>query len=347
MRSSVAVCGVGAICTTGYGIASLYDAVIAGRVADESTTEWSEYVPRGQPLGAVDGFDPATWVRIRGMRPLSRASRMAVIAAASALGFPDKLREEPAIAGVVVGSRRGSLESIVEFNRDEYTLGPAMVNPAQFPNVVANVHAGYLGIFFGLTGPNLTICGSAAGLEAIGQAVDQIRLGRASRMLAGGVEALGGSLLRGYAQSGAFDRGVVPGEGAAFVVLDANPAPEMPVLARIAGHATVTAYRGGDVPGALDKAIHHALDEAGVAVQSVTDVWLAGEGAGESLSPIGLAHASIHSIRRTTGDCEAADGALCAALAFHQVSNGGGPALVLNAPPSGNQVAVVVVPPDW
>jgi hypothetical protein len=122
----------------------------------------------------------------------------------------------------------------------------------------------------------------------------------------------------------------------------------MPVLARIAGHATVTAYRVEDAPGARACAIHHALDEAGVAVQSVTDVWLAGEGDVESQLPIELVQASIHSIRRTTGDCEAADGALCASLAFHQVSNGGGgPALVLNVPPSANQVAVVVVPPDW
>ena len=344
MTTNVAVTGVGAICAAGHGIERLYDAVMSGEVTGASS-EWAQQVPPGQPLGAIDGFDPAEWVRIRGFRPLSRASRLAVVAGVAAIGFPDARDAESSLTGVVVGSRRGSLESIVEFNRDEFVEGPAMVNPARFPNVVANVHAGYLGIFLGLAGPNLTLCGGASGLEAIGQAVDTLRLGRAERMLAGGVEALGEALLRGYAQSGAFDRGVVPGEGAAFVALEANPDASVPVLAEIAGHAIVTAHRAESAPDARNRAIRRALDKVGLPASEVRSLWLAGEVASAFLPPVDLSHAPVHSIRWTAGDCEAADGAFDAALAVHHVSLHREPALVLNAPPVGNQVAVMVVPP--
>ncbi|MBA2357319.1 MAG: hypothetical protein H0V84_02690 [Actinobacteria bacterium] len=45
--------------------------------------------------------------------------------------------------------------------------GPALVNPSHFPNVVVNARAGYLGILFGLAGPNVTLCGPGTGLEAV------------------------------------------------------------------------------------------------------------------------------------------------------------------------------------
>ncbi len=61
----------------------------------------------------------------------------------------------------------------------------------------------------------MTLCGEAAGLEALGHALDVLELGRAEAILAGGVEAYGETLLEGLRRTGADE----PKEAAAFVLL--------------------------------------------------------------------------------------------------------------------------------
>jgi hypothetical protein len=159
--------------------------------------------------------DPAAGLGLRGLRPLSRASRLACAAAAGALGHPRALPVAAERCAVVLGTRFASIEPLVEFDRVAATDGPALVNPSSFPNVVANSHAGYLGILFGLAGPNITLCGAAAGLEALAAALDLLELGRADAVLTGGVEALGETLREGLRRTGS----ETVAEGAAFVFL--------------------------------------------------------------------------------------------------------------------------------
>jgi hypothetical protein len=121
----------------------------------------------------------------------------------------------PERCAVVLGTRFASIEPLVEFNRAAVTDGPGLVNPSSFPNVVVNAHAGYLGILFGLAGPNVTLCGEAAGLDAFGQALDLLELGRTDLVLAGGVEAYGETLFEGLRRTGADE----PEEAAAFLLL--------------------------------------------------------------------------------------------------------------------------------
>ena len=128
---------------------------------------------------------------------------------------PEPLPAAPERCAVVLGTRFASIEPLVEFNRAALTDGPGLVNPSSFPNVVVNAHAGYLGILFGLAGPNVTLCGEAAGLDALAQALDLLELGRADAVLAGGVEAYGETLFEGLRRAGADE----PEEAAAFLLL--------------------------------------------------------------------------------------------------------------------------------
>jgi 3-oxoacyl-(acyl-carrier-protein) synthase len=160
-------------------------------------------------------FDVAEHLQLRGLRPLARASRLACVAAAAALRHPSPLPAAPERCAVVLGTRFASIEPLVDFNRVALTDGPGLVNPSSFPNVVVNAHAGYLGILFGLAGPNVTLCGESAGLEAIEQAFDLLELGRADVVLAGGVEAYGETLFEGLRRAGADELE----EAAAFVLL--------------------------------------------------------------------------------------------------------------------------------
>ena len=159
--------------------------------------------------------DPAAALGLRGLRPLARASRLACAAAAAALAHPAPPPAPAERCAVVLGTRFASIEPLVEFDRVAAVDGPALVNPSSFPNVVANAHAGYLGILFGLAGPNITLCGADAGLESIALALDLLELGRADVVLAGGVESLGDALATGLRRTGVENAA----EGAALVLL--------------------------------------------------------------------------------------------------------------------------------
>ena len=190
-------------------------------------------------------FDVAEHLELRGLRPLARASRLACVAAAAALHHPEPLPAAPERCAIVLGTRFASIEPLVEFNRAAITDGPGLVNPSSFPNVVVNVHAGYLGILFGLSGPSITLCGESAGLEALGQALDVLELGRADAVLAGGVEAFGETLFEGLRRMGAEE----PEEAAAFLVLGREG--EGPTLTRADVDALTAAGGAGAAAGAL------------------------------------------------------------------------------------------------
>jgi 3-oxoacyl-[acyl-carrier-protein] synthase II len=217
-----AVAGMGCIAGPGRGIAALREGMRARS-------------PR--TLGA---FDPRDHLAMKGLRPLSRASGLAAVAAADALEGGVR----PAACGVVLGTLWASIGPLVEFERTAAQEGPHAVSPSEFANVVVNVHAGYLGILFGLEGPNVTLCGAAAGLEAVGHACDVLALGRADAVLCGGVDDASPAV-RSMQED--------PGEGAGLLLLTRGTAP-----ATVAGWA-----RDPDA----------ALAAAGLTPSSVDSMW--------------------------------------------------------------------------
>ena len=311
MTAEVVVLGWGAIASGGVGESAFTPAPVSG-------------------FGArvVEEFDVAAHVRMRGLRPLGRASRLACVAAASALDHPRPLAVDGSRCAVVVGSRWGHIDPLFDFEHSAAVDGPSLVNPSQFPNVVANVHAGYLGILFGLAGPNATLCGSGAGLEAIGYALDLIDLGRAETVLAGGVEALGPALLEAGRRNA---NGAAPGEGAAFLLLgraDGGPTP----LAEVAALATAPSW-----PAALES----ALEEAEVEPDELAGAFVV------SPQPLALrVPEPILSITELAGECQAASGALAAAAAAAAVVRTRRPAVAASLGDTGTQCAIVLRPPQ-
>src|SRR5262249_9816018 len=134
------------------------------------------------------------------------------------------------------GTLFGSLGTVSGFDCRALTAGPAYVKPLDFANTVFNAAAGQTAIWHQLGGPNTTLGGASAGLEAIAFAAQQLEAGRADVMLARGVEELCAESLLVFARAGvlcgsngsgarpipfAADRnGLALGEGAALVVLE-------------------------------------------------------------------------------------------------------------------------------
>lgn len=148
------------------------------------------------PPGAkasADALDPA-----RGRR-LDRFARLATDAADQALTearLPDG-PEARARVGASLGTMWGSLDASASFMRRVIEQGARRAMPADFPNLVLSSGAGHLSIYHGLRGPAWTVSAfDASGLGAIVSAAEEIAIGRADAMVAGGVETTNDVVLR-------------------------------------------------------------------------------------------------------------------------------------------------------
>ncbi len=173
------------------------------------------------------------------------------------------------------------------------------VGPTSIIKVMPNGAAAWISILEGLRGPSLacsTACSSGA--HAIGVAFDQIRLGRATGMVCGGVDTvITKDVLRAYAwmralntakdedpatMSRPFDatrRGFVLGEGAGFMVLedrDQALARGAKILAELRGFgASSDAYNIVAIQPVGDgmvRAIRSAIDDAGLPPDAIAYV---------------------------------------------------------------------------
>jgi Beta-ketoacyl synthase, N-terminal domain len=131
--------------------------------------------------GRVDDALLGEALVMRGLRPLSRSARLAMVVAAEVCppGTPAGPR-----SAIVFGSAWSSLGPLADFVQVAAELGSDRVFPMAFPNTVVSVHAGYVATLLGITGPTVSVCGEHAGLEAVVEAVSLLRSGRADRVLA-------------------------------------------------------------------------------------------------------------------------------------------------------------------
>lgn len=207
-------------------------------------------------------------IRVRALRA-ERVTQLAMAAAGIALeqagvaSGGDGLRAD---VGVVLGTGFGCFLTNAEHQRRLATAGPAGASPRTFAATVSNAATGEIGIAWRLAGPAVTLAaGLASGLAAVGEGAALVRRGAASAVLAGGADAWGAALARWLADAGLASH-VVPGEGAAWVVLERREvaaARGRAPLASIASWATAFAAGRDATPPALESV---ALNEAAVVV---------------------------------------------------------------------------------
>lgn len=236
-------------------------------------------------IGAeVKDFEPAAYVRKRTPESLGRGSQLAVAAARMAIedsgldpGALDRSR-----IGVSMGTTSGEPGMVERYNDARKADGLSSVPADILPKYPCNVVPSHIAIEFDLHGPCLMIpTACAAGNYAIGYGFDMIRSGRTDLMLAGGADPFSRITYMGFARLGAiapercqpFDKnrkGMVPGEGAAVLVLeplDAAQARGATIYAEVLGygvscdsHHMTAAHPQGD--GAV-RAMAMALKESG------------------------------------------------------------------------------------
>jgi len=151
----------------------------------------------------------------------------------------DLSRENSDRMGVLIGNGIGGFPEAEEGCRTLIARGGMRMNPFFMPTILPNMAAGQISLIFGLKGFSSTITTAcAAATQAIGEAIEVIRLDKADIMVAGGTEAaLSPTGIAGFCvmravttrneeptkASRPFDAkrdGFVPSEGAGILILE-------------------------------------------------------------------------------------------------------------------------------
>jgi 3-oxoacyl-[acyl-carrier-protein] synthase II len=185
----VVVTGLGATTPLGGDVPSTWEGMLAGR-SGAAVLAGEEYASLPARIAARAVVDPATVLDRVQARRLDRCEQFAIVAAREAwadAGAPEVLPER---LGVVVSSGIGGISTILagyDLLRDR---GWQRMSPFTVPMLMPNGSAGWIGIELGArAGVHTTVSACASGAEAIGYAMDMIRMGRADVVLAGGTEA--------------------------------------------------------------------------------------------------------------------------------------------------------------
>ena len=252
MRKRVVITGIGGICGLGTDVPAIWDAMRAGRSAIGPIVN-SQLHELKVRTGCEIKTLPDHGLEHRRTVSMDRFSLLAVISAQEALrqsGLAPDEANTPRI-GAVVGVGVCGWEAIEENYRAILLEGRNRAGIFTVPKVMPSAAAGQVSMNLGLRGPVFGVtsaCSSAN--HAIASAVDQIRLGRADAMIAGGTDApLVWGVLKGWealrvlspdtCRPFSADRqGLVLGEGAGMAVLESYEhaaARGAPILAEIAG----------------------------------------------------------------------------------------------------------------
>jgi 3-oxoacyl-[acyl-carrier-protein] synthase II len=299
MDARIVVTGIGAVTPVGSGRRAVWEALLAGTSGIAPVESFDTGAFSVHLGGEVRGFDAARHLRRVRPEEVGRASQLACAAARLALDDAglDPAAAEPARAGVAMGTTSGEPREVERFNDSYVAERLAEVDRRFIALYPCHTIAASVAAEVAFAGPNAmlpTAC--AAGNYAVAHACDVLRAGRADVMLAGGADSFSRITYTGFARLGAiapercqpFDRqrkGMIPGEGAAVLVLEpyARAARRgARIYAEVAGyglscdaHHMTGAHPEGD--GAR-RAMEQALAESGVAADEVSYVSAHGTG---------------------------------------------------------------------
>lgn len=313
MKRRVVVTGLGVLSACGEGAGALWEAAAAGR-SHIRFLDWPDERGAGpwKPFGgAVDPFEPEKYITQRkSLKVMARDIQLAVAAAALALADAGAgaVPADRSRAGVIVGAGVLNHEldelaySVKDCVNGSHALDLQKFGEDGIPNLfplwllkyLPNMPACHVSILSDLQGPNNTITtGTSSGLQAVGEAARILERGAADFMLCGAAESKlnpvgvsqhrilkhlledpGADPAAAYKVFSDASKGLVVGEGAAFVTietLDRALARGARIYAEIAGFGSSSA--SGSVP-----AIRSALAEARTAPESVDYVQTSGIG---------------------------------------------------------------------
>ena len=191
----VVVTGLGAITPIGNDVASTWSAALAGVSGAGPITHFDASKFKTQFACEVKNFNAAEHIDRKKLRTLDLYAQYALVAARQAVA-DSKLEEAPNLnrnrVGVIVAAGIGGLHTFEE-EAGYYALheenGPKY-NPFFIPKMIADIASGHISMEYGYHGPNYGVVSACASSNnALIDAFNLIRLGKADAFVTGGAEA--------------------------------------------------------------------------------------------------------------------------------------------------------------
>lgn len=191
----VVVTGMGAVTPIGNTAEETWQNMLAGVSGAAPITHFDASKFKTQFACEVKDFDVTKYVdrkEARKMDPYCHyalaAAQMAVEDSAMDLESVDKNRVG-VIMGVGIGGMKTYEEEVTSYAKTAETIGPKF-NPFFVPKMIADICAGHISIKYGFHGPNyITSSACASSTNALADAFNLIRLGKANVIVSGGAEA--------------------------------------------------------------------------------------------------------------------------------------------------------------
>ena len=190
----VVVTGLGAVSPIGSDVPTMWENAKAGVSGAGPITHFDASLFKTRFACEVKNFDATAYLDKKEVRKVGQHSHYGIAAAIEAMSdcAVDLEKVNLERFGVIFGEGVGGLTSFEEefgsfvLNKEN---GPRFT-PFLITKMITDMTVGMLSIKYGLKGPNyVTTSACASSSNALIDAYDQIRLGRADMMLAGGAEA--------------------------------------------------------------------------------------------------------------------------------------------------------------
>lgn len=290
-----------------------------------SIAEGSDWVTAGLTAEDYKAHD----IKMAFYRKLDRFSQLQLVSGVKALADADLKIDEANEndIGIIIGTSDGPMTEIVNFQKNVIEHGTSGGSAFSFPNTVYNAAGGYLSIFAGIKGYNVTVAnGSQSGLQSVCYAYDVISRGEENIMIAAGTDENTDVTRCLYEKFGvrnmpsSDEKCFVLGEGSASIVLESEEYAykrNAHKYAKIAGcsmaHSPREYYDEKVDRDILKKTVIDACKKAGILLDQISFI----SGFGNGIKEIDQAETDVYrelfgvnkhilSVRASSGDARAA-----------------------------------------
>ena len=188
----VVVTGLGAITPLGNTLAETWEGLINGKSGAGPITHFDASKFKTQFACEVKNFDPTQHFDRKEARKYDIYTQYALVAAKEAVADSalDVEKEDLDRIGVIFAAGIGGIKTFEEEVRGyDEERGPRF-NPFFIPKMIADIAAGHISMMYGFRGPNFaTVSACASSTNAMSDAFNYIRLGKANAIVTGGAEA--------------------------------------------------------------------------------------------------------------------------------------------------------------
>lgn len=190
----VVVTGIGAITPLGKTLDEYWDNLLKGVSGADFIKQFDCSKFKTRFACEVKDFDPTTYLDRKEARKVDRFTQFALIASDQAVKDAGISKEtiNPDRVGVIFASGIGGLITFQE-EVSAYALGDGTprFNPFFIPKMILDIAAGQISMRHGFRGPNYAVVSAcASSTNAVIDAFDVIRLGKADVIVTGGSEAV-------------------------------------------------------------------------------------------------------------------------------------------------------------